>query len=223
MDVDGATELGELQMESQQLSDVQQGEIEAPWGSDGSPASSANNSPSRAATAGRWKNTTIEASDEAYREMDRVLNAFCNDKQVAFARALKHYCKRHNFRVPGDNDWNTYCKYHKHECNMATELKRVGETIEHFKTLGGRQQQEIRSKCYDTFKTSFPSKVEYGIALEVFTEMASYQEKESGISISHRHRKFNAMVRKCTKTVSIFIFLAVLNYLNTFLGRSHLQ
>lgn len=187
----------------QQRSDVQEGDIEAPWGSDGSQASSANSSPSRAAKAGRWKNTTIEASDEAYHQMDQVLHTFCKDQNVDFTRALKHYCKRHNFRVPGDNDWNTYSKYHKHEYNMVRELERVGETVEHFKTLGGRQQQEIRSKCYDAFKALFPSKIEYGIALEVFTEMASFQEKETGVSVSQEVQCLGEQVHEIGKSIHI--------------------
>lgn len=165
--------------------------------------SSAAGSPSsgRGAASGRWKDATVEAANELYRNVDATLRSFSEEHGVSFTRLVKGYLKRHGLKLGGDNRWNTYTQMHRHPEYTELELERIGVNFKDFKALGAVQQQRVRSQCWRAFQDTFDSQEQLGYALELFAEYASIEEKGKGISIGKRHKIFNALMRSLAKRV----------------------
>lgn len=120
-----------------------------PSSTDGSPSSG------RRATSECWKDTTVDAAGNVYKEMDGLLRKFCALHSIPFTCAFKGYIKQHTSKISGENPWNTYVKLHSHPDHMARELARKGFTIAEFNVLDSDEQQKLRGKCWKEFQGSF--------------------------------------------------------------------
>lgn len=152
---------------------------------------------------GRLKDSTVEASLDVYKAMDATLYAFCKEHGVSFSRALKGYSKRHNLKLPVGNLWNTYCKMHAHPDYTQCELDRVEMTTSTFGALPSDDQQRVRSECWVAFQKTFNSKDDCRIALDIFKNILSLEDKEHGTTLARREKQFNATANNFAHAVRI--------------------
>ncbi|KZP28744.1 hypothetical protein FIBSPDRAFT_885592 [Athelia psychrophila] len=164
---------------------------------------SAFSSASEADEGGRWRDDTLEASLDVFNAMDANLHAFCAQYGVKFSRAVKEYSKRHNVKLPAGNLWNTYCQMHAHPDYTQCELDRVKITTSAFDALSSDDQQRVRSECWAAFQKTFSSRNDCRIALDLFRDILSVEEKEHGTTLARREKQFNVTVNSFTHAADI--------------------
>lgn len=194
---------------------TQRQDTEMPWAdsvSSGTDGSSSGCSVAMGRT-GCMKDAAIADSNETYKVMDKLLHGLGERNDIPFRRLLKAFNKRHNNKIAGDNPWNIYTKLHTHPDHHECELSRTGCSVSAFDTLGYDDQQRVRSDCWAEFQKTFVTPGECRMALEIFSEICSFDNRGKGTTITARQKQFNTMVNKMSKIVSSSVCISPISHL----------
>lgn len=177
-----------------------------------SPPSSVIGTPTskRGAASGRWSGFQMAGANDAYGEMDSVIDTFCEENGVSHERALKGYAKRHTLKQLNDNRWNTYRSMHSHPDHIGRELHRIGMSVQHFESLSAARQQTEQGLCWKAFKKQY-TRVEIDNALALFQEFKVHDEQSQGTTLAKRQKVFSNLMSTLVNQVRILFYFSELD------------
>ncbi|KAG2127203.1 hypothetical protein DEU56DRAFT_742428 [Suillus clintonianus] len=135
---------------------------------------------------GRGKMMSNAALQEGFVELERVINDLARNTSIPSPQIISLWNKSHARTVNNVNHWNAYTNYFKN--NLKQELSRLGDKAPEAPST----PSDVRRKCYDAFKKSFPN--DWQDILEIYGETALFLGGPQ--TVSTRGQEFQKFTKK---------------------------